>query len=101
MDPSKFSNGKLGRVERATLERQLKSEGYDVVYVQEDAPGLTYDTHTHDTRTAHIVLEGSMDLTVLGQVHYLGPGDRFDIPMGVPHSAVVGPKGCTYLVGEK
>ncbi len=88
-------------LDRAGLERQLQSEGYDLVYLREDEPGVTYGTHAHDVHSTHIVLEGSMDLTVLGQVRHLGPGERFDIPLDAPHSAVVGPAGCTYLVGEK
>ena len=28
-------------------------------------------------------------------------GDRCDVPAGVPHSAVMGPLGCRYIVGER
>lgn len=28
-------------------------------------------------------------------------GERFDVPAGVFHSAVVGPEGCDWIVGEE
>ncbi len=27
--------------------------------------------------------------------------DRFDVPVGIPHTAKVGPEGCTFIVGEE
>jgi len=28
-------------------------------------------------------------------------GERFDVPIGTKHSAVVGPEGCDWVVGEE
>jgi hypothetical protein len=33
-------------------------------------------------------------------VTYL-PGERFDVPAGAVHSAIIGPEGCLYVIGEK
>jgi quercetin dioxygenase-like cupin family protein len=88
-------------MDRAALERQLQAEGYEVTYIQKDEPGIEHLDHKHRITSAHIVLEGSMDITLNGVVHHLGSGDRLDVPANANHSAIVGAEGCTYLVGEK
>jgi hypothetical protein len=42
-----------------------------------------------------------MTLVMNGQSKTYYPGDRSDVPAGVAHSALMGPKGCRYLIGEK
>jgi hypothetical protein len=42
-----------------------------------------------------------MTLTVNGESHLYRAGDRFDVPAGVTHSAVMGRLGCRYIVGER
>jgi quercetin dioxygenase-like cupin family protein len=82
------------------VEEQLRKEGF-FTYVHSDGPNAHYPDHTHDQLTAHIILKGEMWLTLDGKKHFLKSGDRLDIPKDAVHSAKMGPKGCTYLVGEK
>jgi quercetin dioxygenase-like cupin family protein len=44
--------------------------------------------HSHDGQWG-IVIEGTVELTVGGVHHTFTKGDHYDIPAGVPHSAVV------------
>jgi len=81
-------------------EEQLRKEGF-FTYVHSDSAGAHYGDHTHNVISAHIILKGEMWLTVEGKKHFLKAGDRFDVPQGAVHSATMGPKGCTYLIGEK
>jgi len=83
------------------LEKQLRAEGFTHTYVWQDGPGVHYADHTHATATAHIILEGEMTVTTQGTARTYRPGERFDVPATVVHSAKMGPKGCRYLIGEK
>ena len=82
-------------------EEILRKDGYTEFYVINDSPGQYYPDHTHDEISAHIILEGEMDLVVAGVKHVLKKGDRFDVPGGAVHNAKMGLEGCKYLVGEK
>ena len=82
-------------------EKKLKAEGFSVTYVWQDGPGAFYSDHTHETETAHVILDGEMTLTSEGKTHTYKPGDRCDVAAHTVHSARMGPKGCRYLIGEK
>jgi quercetin dioxygenase-like cupin family protein len=88
-------------MEVAEFESRLRNEGFSHTYVWRDDPATFYPDHTHDKLTAHIVLDGQMTLTIKGKARTYCPGDRCDVPAGVVHSALMGPRGCQYLVGEK
>ena len=79
---------------------QLEKEGWPHIYEWSDPPGTAYAEHHHADKVAIFITEGSLELTLAGQVHQLRTGDRFDVPPQVPHTAVVGPNGCQYVVGE-
>lgn len=85
----------------AELESNLHEEGFSVTYVWRDKPEAFYPDHTHCKLTAHIVIEGQMTLTMDGKAQTYYAGDRCDVPAGAVHSALMGPHGCQYLVGEK
>jgi mannose-6-phosphate isomerase-like protein (cupin superfamily) len=82
------------------LARTLEQEGFGHTYVWQDGPNASYPDHTHATETAHIILSGEMTLTMNGQSHTYGAGERCDVPAGAVHSARMGPTGCRYLIGE-
>jgi quercetin dioxygenase-like cupin family protein len=88
-------------MEVAELESRLQNEGFISTYVWQDEPEAFYPDHSHDRLTAHIVLDGQMTLTMNGKSQTYRPGDRCDVPAGVVHSALMGPTGCRYLIGEK
>lgn len=88
-------------MEVAALESGLHKEGFRHTYVWRDAPEAFYPDHTHNALTAHIVLDGQMTLTMNGKSETYHAGERCDVPTGVVHSALMGPDGCRYLIGEK
>jgi mannose-6-phosphate isomerase-like protein (cupin superfamily) len=85
----------------AQMEEQLHSEGFHHTYVWQDGPNAHYSDHAHPGETAHIILDGEMNLTMDGHSHTYRPGERCDVPAGAVHSARMGPRGCRYLIGEK
>ncbi|MBI1984177.1 MAG: cupin domain-containing protein [Acidobacteria bacterium] len=82
-------------------EQQLRAEGFKRVYTWEDGPMVHYPDHTHEAVSAHIILDGEMTVTVMGETRTYKVGDRFDVDPNTVHSARMGPKGCRYLIGEK
>ena len=82
------------------LKKKLVSEGFKHIYEWQDKPGTKYPPHAHKGKVAMYILEGGLMLTIDGKTIELKKGDRFDVPVGVEHSAGVGPNGCSYLVGE-
>jgi mannose-6-phosphate isomerase-like protein (cupin superfamily) len=83
------------------ITQQLTSEGFTDVYVWEDGPNVEYPEHTHEKLTAHVIISGEMILKDNGGEKTLKSGQRLDIPAGTVHSAIMGPQGCRYAVGEK
>ncbi len=83
------------------LRKQLEAEGFAHTFVWQDGPNAFYPDHTHAGLTAHIILDGEMMLTMDGASQTYRVGDRCDVPAGAVHSALMGPRGCHYLVGEK
>ena len=82
-------------------QKRLQLEGFKDCYTWQDVPGTYYGPHKHHGITAHVILEGSMDITVDGKTTTYKKGDRFDVPAGKLHSARIGSDGCKYIVGEK
>jgi quercetin dioxygenase-like cupin family protein len=80
---------------------ELISEGFSHTYVWQDRPNAFYSDHTHADLTAHIILDGEMELTMHGKSQTFRAGDRCDVPAGAVHSARMGPQGCRYLIGER
>jgi hypothetical protein len=80
---------------------QLQREGFSHTYVWEDGPKVRYGNHTHAMETAHIILEGEMTLTMNGVSKTCGLSERCDVPADAVNSAVMGPQGCRYLIGER
>ena len=85
----------------SVLENQLHAEGFRSTYVWQDGPNAQYSDHTHNSETAHIILDGEMTLTMGGRSETFSVGQRCDVPAGAVHSARKGPSGCRYLIGEK
>ena len=83
------------------FEEQLSNEGFLDIYIWQDSPNRVYPDHMHPTITAHIILEGDMEVTMHNKTVHYKPGDRFDVPANVVHAAKMGPEGCKYLIGEK
>jgi quercetin dioxygenase-like cupin family protein len=78
----------------------LENEGFITVAVHADAPETVHADHTHERKTTHIVLDGSMTVVMQGTSVEYRAGDRFDVPAGMVHSAMVGQDGCRYVFAE-
>ncbi|HYL63479.1 MAG TPA: cupin domain-containing protein [Candidatus Methylomirabilis sp.] len=88
-------------LDEKALAKQLEREGFGHTFVWQDGPNTYYSEHTHETETAHIILNGEMNLTMDGRSKTYRVGERCDVPAGAVHSAKMGPQGCRYLIGEK
>lgn len=84
----------------AQWRSQLQSEGFGDIYIWRDGPGVEYLEHGHRALTAHVVLAGSIEITINDENKIYKEGDRFDVPAGKTHTAKVGGEGCTYLIAE-
>ena len=82
-------------------ETRLCQEGFSQVFVWQDGPNTSYPDHTHPATTAHIILEGELTLTSEGKSQTFKSGERCDVPANTIHSAQMGSRGCTYMVGER
>ncbi len=81
--------------------QKLEAEGFASVYEWEDGAGTVYPEHSHKGKVSLLVTDGSIIFDFTGQKKELIANQRFDIPVGIPHSAVVGPKGWIVIVGEE
>jgi mannose-6-phosphate isomerase-like protein (cupin superfamily) len=72
----------------SALKRALKEEGFNI-YVYSYPDGMIFPMHAHEHETIHVVLSGSMKITMDDTDHILSPGHRFRVPPGTPHSAEV------------
>jgi quercetin dioxygenase-like cupin family protein len=89
-------------IKRTILQRtDGPTPGYEtVIALIEIEAGADVARHTHPGMESTFALEGETTLMVDGQSpRKLGPGDAFQIPAGVPHSAKNGDKPAR-LVGN-
>jgi len=87
-----------------TLEewkQKLTEEHFGELWVHTDPPGHFYEEHQHPVDTTHVVLKGSMSVWFSGQEYAVTEGERLDILKGIPHTAKIGPQGCSFLIGAR
>lgn len=82
------------------LKNKLTSEGFPIVYEWTDAPDTVYDDHAHQGRVVFYVTRGSVTFDG-GITQTVSAGERINVPVGVHHTAIVGPEGCDYVVGQE
>jgi quercetin dioxygenase-like cupin family protein len=81
--------------------KQLESENFVHIYEWQDAPGTVYEEHSHKGKVSLCITDGSITFDFSGTKKELIAPIRFDVPPGVKHSAVVGPRGWIVIVGEE
>jgi quercetin dioxygenase-like cupin family protein len=79
--------------DQAILDR-YRQEGLSA-YRWGNGPGDRYGTHTHGYNKVLYCAKGSITFVADGDPILLEAGDRLDLPAGTPHSAIVGPEGCS------
>jgi quercetin dioxygenase-like cupin family protein len=85
-----------------SVARRLRDEGVEP-YAWSNAAGDRYATHSHPYTKLLMCAVGGITFFV-GDAEEsvdLAPGDGFMLPPGTPHSALVGPAGCTCLEGHR
>ena len=85
---------------QAEIIEIIRKEGFEPQLIT-DKPGFIYGTHTHAETKYIACIEGSMKVTINGKCYNFEPGDKIIIGASIPHSGVVGDKGCKYLWSEK
>lgn len=84
-----------------TPQNILKSEGFVHIYDWHDEAGTNYESHSHKGKVSIFIESGSVTFIFSdGTTKIVSSGERFDVPVGLEHSAIVGPEGCDYIVGE-
>ena len=83
------------------MKEDLKKEGYTDIYEWTDSPNYDYPSHSHKTDTTLIVLKGDITITLEGKTKKYSTGEKVIVPAKKEHSAKVGSKGASYLVGEE
>jgi len=79
----------------------LTQEGFPYIYKWHDEAGTQYPAHAHQGKVTIFVQKGNVTFSFSdGRNHTVSTGERFDVPVGVEHSAIVGFEGCDYIVGE-
>jgi quercetin dioxygenase-like cupin family protein len=86
--------------QRDVLQRRLTEEGFDVSEWT-DRPGARYAPHSHEEDESLWVLEGEISFGIGGAEYALGVGDRLLLPGRTVHSALAGPEGASYLIGQR
>jgi mannose-6-phosphate isomerase-like protein (cupin superfamily) len=84
----------MGNLPEHALREKLRSGGFDPTLLWQDRPNAFDPDHAHNTMTAHIILEGEMQLTMNGNSEIIRSGDRCDPP---PRSSPLGENGSAGL----
>lgn len=79
----------------------LKSEGFVHIYTWHDGRDVKYPAHAHKDKVTIFIENGDVTFHFSdATTQTIHAGERFDVPVGSEHTAVVGPSGCDYVVGE-
>lgn len=81
--------------------QNFEKEGFTSVFEWSDPAGTVYERHVHKGKASLFVTDGSVTFNFEGVTREIKAGERFDIPIGATHSAVVGPDGWIVVVGEE
>ncbi|PIT92349.1 MAG: hypothetical protein COU08_02975 [Candidatus Harrisonbacteria bacterium CG10_big_fil_rev_8_21_14_0_10_42_17] len=83
------------------IEDNLTQDGFRNISAVQDEPNKYYDEHDHPYPSTHVILTGSLYLTLQGVTKELRSGDRCEIPEGAKHSVKIGLEGCVYVTAER
>lgn len=72
----------------AAIKQALRDEGYNI-YVYSYPGGMCFPQHLHEHDVIHVVLSGSMVISMEETDFVLVPGERFVVPAFKAHSAEV------------
>ncbi len=81
--------------------QKFEAEGFPSVYEWQDPAGTVYEPHSHQKKVSIFVTDGSITYDFSGEKKEVKANDRFDIPVGAEHSAIVGSNGWIVIVAEE
>lgn len=81
--------------------QKFEDEGFATVYEWQDPAGTIYPEHAHKGKVSIFVTDGSITFDFQGEKKEVAQNQRFDVPIGVPHSAVVGQNGWIAIIAEE
>lgn len=81
--------------------QKFEDEGFSNVYEWQDPAGTVYEEHAHQGKVSLFVTDGSITFDFSDEKKEIKAGQRFDVPIGAQHSAVVGPEGWIVIVAEE
>ena len=82
------------------LRRRLEADGFEAFRWQ-DSPGADYQPHSHDHDESLWLISGAITFGIGGADYRLAPGDRLMLPGGTVHTALAGPRGADYWIGQR
>lgn len=94
-----YQAGYYNNLSEDQIAARLSGEGIKPKRVVE-LPFSRFDSHRNTYDIVLAFLEGSAEIQVGENTYLCGAGDRLLITGAVPHSASVGPYGCTYLMTQ-
>lgn len=81
--------------------QKFEEEGFASVYEWSDPAGTVYEEHSHQGKVSLFVTDGGVTFDFSGEKREVKANERFDVPVGTLHSAVVGPQGWICIVAEE
>ncbi|MCW3002894.1 MAG: cupin protein [Conexibacter sp.] len=79
------------------VTRILRGERMTLVFVELD-PGSPVPEHAHDNEQIGVLVSGSMEFRIGGELREIRAGDAWTIPAGVPHAVDrAGPDGAALI----
>lgn len=90
----------MGSIDKATFERELKRDGYEVLV--STTPGAKVNPeHSHPFDVRAMVLKGAVTLTVDGKSRTYEAGDVFTMDRGCRHFESYDGRGAEVLLGRR
>ena len=88
-------------MDKQAIISELTAEGWQQVQEVKFPENQIIEEHTHPEETIHILISGGMYLMEGERKDTLEIGKRYHIPAGTKHHGMVGPEGCSFIVGFK
>lgn len=80
--------------------KKILRKEFPIVRVLKHTPHFVYQGHENKGKVSFFVVRGSVQFYG-GIQKTINQGERFNVTPGVLHGAVVGDKGCVYVIGQE
>ena len=81
--------------------KSLKDSGYPEPVEVQQPPNGFLDDHTHPFAVQALVIDGYIEITILGETKKYDVGDVFQLSFEQLHTERYGPHGVRYLASRK